>query len=71
MRCLEEGQALSGVKMNNLQGDYGSQAGQEALSLLPDFCDVGRGRGGFGHGYEGSSPCSVVSLGGDDLGLRG
>lgn len=43
---LEVRQTLAGVKMNNLQGDWGMQPGQRAQTLLPAFCDVGRvGRG--------------------------
>lgn len=58
---LEEGQVLEGVKVNHLQGHWGTLPGQRALSLLSSFCDVGRGRGDLGHGCEGASFCSVVS----------
>lgn len=58
---LEEGQILAGIKVNTLQGHWGTQPAQRALSLLSDFCDIDRGWGDLGHGYETSLLCSVVS----------
>lgn len=58
---LEEGQVLAGVKVTRLQRHWGTLPGQRSLSLLPAFCDVGRGRGDLGHGYEAASLCSIVS----------
>lgn len=57
---MEEGQVLAEVKVNHLRGHWRTQPGQRALSLLPAFCDVGRGMGDLGHRYEAASLCPAI-----------